>query len=74
MTRVCSETIQRIVTLVGHAFPVGQKVRFYPVADEPRHIEATVRSAPWALGHGAVVLKITGRTGCVDASHLERAD
>jgi hypothetical protein len=54
-------------------FPVGAKVKFYPVSGEAKFQEAEVRSEPWALGHGQVVLKITGITGGVCVEHLEKS-
>jgi hypothetical protein len=52
------------------AFPVGQKVAFMPVTGQPFAEEAFVRSEPWLLGHGKVVLKITGRAGGVLVDNL----
>ena len=51
-------------------FPIGQKVAFTPVIGRPFAEEAFVRSGPWALGHGTVVVKITGRAGGVSVDHL----
>lgn len=53
-------------------FPVGAPVRYFPVADCPSFIRATIRSEPWLLGHGATVVKITGRAGGVLVNHLMR--
>jgi biotin operon repressor len=50
---------------VAKTFPIGQPVRFYPVAGEPEFETAIVRSKPWQLGSGAIVVKITGRAGGV---------
>lgn len=55
------------------AFPIGATVRYFPLSDRATFIRATVWSEPWALGHGAVVVKITGRTGGVLVQHLVRA-
>lgn len=55
-------------------FPVGSAVRYWPVLGEDEPVEAEVRSEPWALGHGAIVVKITGKTGGVLVSHLDRLD
>lgn len=51
-------------------FPVGSAVRFYPVEGLPDFEDADVRSEPWALGHGQVVVAITGRAGGVAVEHL----
>jgi hypothetical protein len=52
-------------------FPVGAKVKFFPVAGRPEFEEAEVRSEPWALGHGQVVVSITSRSGGVAVEHLQ---
>lgn len=52
-------------------FPVGAKVRFFPIMGEATFEEAEVRSEPWQLGHGQVVVKITGRAGGVCIEHLQ---
>lgn len=51
-------------------YPIGQKVYYYPIAGDHYHEEAEIRSECWTLGHGEVVVKITGRAGCVSVSHL----
>jgi hypothetical protein len=52
-------------------FPVGRRVRFYPLAGQKGFDVATIRSKPWALGHGVIVIAIEGRTGGVLIDHLE---
>jgi hypothetical protein len=54
--------------------PIGTKVRYFPVMGEPDFDEAETRSEAWTLGHGAAVVKITGRAGGVLLDHLEVAD
>lgn len=54
------------------AYPLGTPVRYFPASDSRSFVRATVRSEPWSLGHGAVVIKITGRTGGVAVEHLMR--
>jgi hypothetical protein len=34
-------------------------------------VQTKTRSEAWALGHGAVVVKVEGRAGGVDITHLE---
>jgi len=48
----------------------GMKVRYYPVADEPEHIETRTRSEAWTLGNGHPVVKVEGRAGGVSIKHL----
>lgn len=54
------------------AFPMGTPVRYFPLSNSPTFVRASVRSDPWILGHGAVVIKITGRAGGVCVQHLAR--
>lgn len=50
---------------------VGQKVWYYPVRGEKERRPSVVLSEPWALGHGAMVVRIEGQTGGVSPLHLE---
>lgn len=52
-------------------FPIGTKVRYFPIMGEAAFYEAEIRSAPWAIGHGQVVVKITGCAGGVCVEHLQ---
>lgn len=52
-------------------FPVGRKVRFYPWTQSSQHVDSSIRSAPWALGDGTLVVKIDGKAGGVSVDHLE---
>lgn len=52
-------------------FPIGRRVRYFPIAGKPDFIESKVRSQAWALGHGAIVVAIEGRAGGVSIDHLE---
>lgn len=52
-------------------FPVGRAVRFFPIANVAEFETSKIRSAPWALGHGAMVIAIDGRAGGVLIDHLE---
>lgn len=51
-------------------YPIGTMCRYYPVAGDRAHDKTRIRSGAWMLGHGAVVVKIKGRTGGVDINHL----
>lgn len=53
------------------AFPVGTKVRYFPIAGAKRYTEHRVRSQPWQLGHGQVVVLITFKSGGVAVEHLQ---
>jgi len=51
-------------------YPVGTRVRYYPVADEPGYVDTHTRSVAWTLGSGHVVVKVDGQTGGVSVEHL----
>lgn len=51
-------------------YPIGTKFKYYPISGSPEFDEVETRSIAWALGHGAVVVKVTGRAGGVSISHL----
>lgn len=52
-------------------FPMGRAVKFYPVMGRGAFQQSSIRSKPWALGSGAIVIAITGRPGGVSVDHLE---
>lgn len=64
-------TIDPELQEVARRFPIDQRVRFYPIAGEIDHVVTAIRSEPWRLGHGQIVIKIIGRTGGVHVGHLE---
>lgn len=47
------------------AFPIDQKVAYMPVKGQPFAETTVVRSLPWLLSSGHVVLKVEGRAGGV---------
>jgi len=51
-------------------YPVGTRVRYYPVADEPGYVDTHTRSVAWTLGSGHVVVEVDGQTGGVSVEHL----
>jgi hypothetical protein len=55
-------------------FPVGTPCIYFPTMPfkDIEADEVTIRSDPWVLGHGAVVVAITGRTGGVLIDHIKR--
>lgn len=52
-------------------FPMGRAVKFYPVMGRAAFHQGSIRSKPWALASGAIVIAITGRAGGVSVDHLE---
>lgn len=55
---------------------IGTKVFYYPVIPDdstfPRPKKTIITSKPWKLGHGEVVCKVRGITGCVSIKHLKK--
>ncbi|MGI2931910.1 hypothetical protein [Vibrio fluvialis] len=51
-------------------FPVGAKVKFFPIAGIDKFEETEVTSEPWCLC-GETVVKVKCRAGGVSANHLE---
>lgn len=66
-----TDRLIRMMTIVSVALPIGRAVRYYPVDCEPEFVTSVVTSLPWILGHGEIVIKIAGRSGCVAVNHLE---
>lgn len=61
--------------LRGYAdlFQIGTAVKYFPIQGAPECRECEIRSEPWRLGHGAVVVKVTGQAGCVSVDHLMKS-
>ncbi len=75
MIRVCDLNIQTPEEFNAR-FPIGTKVRYWKVlpadvAPGLDPVETETRSEAWALGHGAVVVKVKGISGGVLISHLD---
>lgn len=58
------------VDAFNDTYAVGTACRYYPVAGDSKHLKTRTRSEAWALGHGAVVVKVEGKAGGVDINHL----
>lgn len=52
-------------------FPIGTKVKYYSLRGESNHINTVIRSDPWALGWGGIIIKVEGVNGGVSVKHLE---
>jgi hypothetical protein len=52
--------------------PIGTPCIYYPLKpfDRGDGVNTRIRSEPWVLGHGAVVVAIEGRAGGVSIEHL----
>lgn len=51
-------------------FPVGKKVKYYPLKGIDSFRSSEIRSEPWEVC-GEVLIKITGVSGGVSIEHLE---
>lgn len=56
--------------VIAEKFPIGTKVKYYPIKAINRFKETTIKSEPWEVG-GSIVLKVEGVRGGVDIEHLE---
>ena len=52
-------------------FPIGTKVKYFPIFGDSLYEETEIESNVWALGHGELVVKVKNTIGCVAISHLE---
>jgi hypothetical protein len=54
--------------------PIGTRVRYWPIyppIEGVPPLDTTTRSEAWALGDGAVIVKVVVRTGGVHLAHIE---
>lgn len=51
-------------------FPIGTAVIYQPDKDHPEAVTSSVRTAPWALGNGEIMVVIEGGFGGVPVSRL----
>ena len=63
---------QNPITLdqVALKFPIGTKVKYFPVIGLPSYTETHVTSEPWDLC-GSIVVRLHGKSGGFDIEHLE---
>jgi hypothetical protein len=55
----------------SNMFPIGTKVKYFPIFGDDEFDETEIRSEAWALGNGELVIEVEGRAGGVAISHLE---
>jgi len=53
--------------------PVGTMVRYYPVQKLKKFKEVEIISKPWELGHGDIVVSVSGIRGGVSIENIELA-
>lgn len=53
--------------------PVGTPVRYWPVLPRrgEQFVDTKIRSEPWALGHGAIVVMVESHAGGVSIEHID---
>lgn len=66
-------TLQMRFDNFAQDYPVGTQVRYYPVAGDDRFELTTIRSVPWELGHGQLVVMVDGKAGGVSIDHIRPA-
>lgn len=54
-------------------FPIGTEVWYFPTMDQSP-LPTKIRSKPWVLGCGEIVIKIDGQAGGVSVYHLAYRD
>jgi hypothetical protein len=63
-----------IIKEFSERFPIGTKVKYFPIKGINGYVETEITSEPWVLGHGEAVVKIKDRRGGVCVSHLIKND
>ncbi|EMB6558640.1 hypothetical protein AB8896_05265 [Yersinia enterocolitica] len=54
-------------------YPVGSSFKYFPIMGIPDSVDVVTRTEAWTLGHGAVVVSVSGRAGGVSIEHLKPA-
>ena len=52
-------------------FKLGTKVKYFPFATNSFFAEEVIASEPWELGHGEIVVKLQGKSGCYGIGHIQ---
>lgn len=72
MPRKAKASPEAIASSFALLAPIGTPCRYYPVlpcAEDDFHVSA-IRSQPWVLGHGDVVVAIEGFSGGKSIKHI----
>ena len=56
--------------LFNETYPVGTRVRYWPLANDPKCFDTETRTPAWTLGHGDAVVSLVGFSGGVALDHL----
>lgn len=65
-------TPELIASQFAAGAPIGTECTYYPIKPFRREeaFKTKIRSEPWVLGHGAVVVAVEGKTGGVSIEHI----
>lgn len=55
-------------------YPIGTKVRYYPIKKNTDFVETQTRTPAWTLGCGNAVVSVVGIAGGVWLEHVEIMD
>lgn len=55
---------------IAERFPIGADVLYFPLQGSFDFEATKIRSIPWALGHGDIIIKVEGRAGGVAIGHI----
>ena len=55
-------------------YPIGAPVNYHPVIGQPEFRAVSIRSLPWMLGSGHMVVKVTGIAGGVSCAAIEEVE
>lgn len=72
MERIPEKLPEMIASEFALRAPIGTPCLYFPVKpfDRKEAVSTKIRSTPWVLGHGAVVVAIEGKAGGVSIEHL----
>jgi len=59
------------LTASRFVFPIGRLVSYQPIKGLKEYQDTAVRSKPWRLGSGQIVVMVEGRSGGVSIDHLQ---
>ncbi|CNL28744.1 Uncharacterised protein [Yersinia frederiksenii] len=51
-------------------YPVGSSFKYFPIMGIPNSVDVVTRSKAWALGHGAVVVRVNGCDGDLSVEQM----
>jgi 23S rRNA U2552 (ribose-2'-O)-methylase RlmE/FtsJ len=58
---------------IAKLYPIGKKVKYYPIKGRSQFELTEIKSRPWMLGNNQVVVKVGIRPGGVSIDHIKPA-